>query len=771
MANVLRGVGSSAPSSELLRRWVEDYRRGHYTAVVDSWTAARPNLATALFVSHPEAVEAVGWSIALTKRWPSYDVLRRDTDDHVKGSTLEPLIRILDSWRAIHEARYDASLVGVRNVQSEILEGTTTRLLSQALKVEGVALFRMGRYEDAESMTRRALVLFRMSGDPLNVAHCATNLGLILNARGEIRAARDALQNAVEALTEAGAAEERLALAYENLAVVEVHLGEIESARAHYDSALETFQRLGLRSEEVTARNGLGQCERVMGRFEAARRHFEAALRMASPDLPRQICLSHEFLDKIHSDVGAVDAAEQHYLEAMEIAASIAPDGDLMVETSWRYAELLAREGRTDECREHVLRAERLCERSADRRELGCVQRAHARLLAAEGAFDEAEVRFEQAIATLESSGRTFEAALTRLIRLETFAEASDLGALDTAVKQLRETFCVCAPNTSWLQRVDALARDSVAIPVQERCGFVTGDPELLALLEDLPMLAESAHAVLIEGESGTGKELVARGLHSLSRRQGGFVAVNCAAIPHDLFESELFGYARGAFSGSVREKPGLLEQAHNGTLLLDEIGEMPAALQAKLLRVLDDGVVRRLGDLRERSVSLKVVAATNRPLRQSIESNRFRRDLYHRLAVHHLMLKPLRERAGDIELLTNHFAGTLELEARLPVTPELLAELEARPWHGNVRELRNELIRRATQRSASLSGAGARTPGWPSVRKRSLRESRSQHERRLIEVTLQSTGGNVTHAARSLGMHVTTLRRKIRTLGVRRPV
>lgn len=769
MANVLRGVGSRAPS-ELLRRWVEDYRRGRYTAVVDSWKAARPSLAASLLVSNAEAAEAVGWSIALTKQWSSYDALRQDLQDHVANSTLEPLVRILDSWRAIHEARYDASLVGVRNVQSEILEGTSTRLLSQALKVEGVALFRMGRYEDAESMTRRALVLFRMAGDPLNVAHCATNLGLILNARGEIHAARDSLQNAVEALKEAGAAEERLALAYENLAVAEVHLGAIDSARAHYESALGTFRRLGLRSEEVAARNGLGQCERVMGRFDAARRHFERALERANPDLPRKICLSHEFLGQIEADVGAVDAAEQHYLKALDIAASIAPDGDLMVETCWRYAELLAREGRTDECREHVLRAERLCERSADRRELGCVQRAHARLLAAEGAFDEAEVRFEQAIATLESSGRSFEAALTRLIRLETFTESSDLGAVDTAVKQVREAFAACAPDTLWLRRVDALALDSVATPVQERCGFVTGDPELLTLLEDLPMLADSAHPVLIEGESGTGKELVARGLHSLSRRQGGFVAVNCAAIPHDLFESELFGYTRGAFSGSIREKPGLLEQAHNGTLLLDEIGEMPAALQAKLLRVLDDGVVRRLGDVRERSVSVKVVAATNRPLRESIESNRFRRDLFHRLAVHHLMLKPLRDRAGDIELLTNHFVGALELEARLPVTPELLAELEAQEWHGNVRELRNELIRRATQRSARHSGAEARPSGAPSVRKRSLRESRSQHERRLIEVTLQSTGGNVTHAARNLGMHVTTLRRKIRTLGVRRP-
>ncbi len=768
MANVLPGVGSRAPTSQLLQRWVEDYRRGRYTAVVDSWTSARRTLPTPAFVSHAEAVEAVGWSIALTKQWSSYDILRRDIVDHIAGSPLASLTRILDSWRAIHEARYDASLVGVRNVQSEILEGTTTRLLSQALKVEGVALFRMGRYEEAESLTRRALVLFRMSSDPLNVAHCATNLGLILNARGEIRAARDALQNAVESLQEAGAAEERLALAYENLAVVEVHLGQIDSARAHYESALETFQRLGLRSEEVTAHNGLGNCARVLGHFDAARRHFEAALKLAEPDLPRQIGLCHEFLGQIHFDLGEYETAERHYSRALEIAASIAPDGDLMVETCWRYAELLATLGRTEPCREHVLRAELLCERNADRREFGCVQRAHARLLVAEGAHDEAQERFMRSIEILEQSGRPFEAALTRLAQLETLAQDSDLSALDSAVRQVREAFVAIAPDTLWLQRVDAFAVDSVAIPVQERCGFVTGDAELLAILEDLPALARSGHAVLVEGESGTGKELVARGLHALSHRRGRFVAVNCAALPRDLFESELFGHARGAFSGSAGEKPGLLELAQGGTLLLDEIGEMPLELQAKLLRVLDDGVVRRVGEVRERSVDVKVVAATNRPLLDSIGDGSFRRDLYHRLAVHQLLLKPLRERPGDVELLATHFVRTLELD--LSVTDELLTEFESREWHGNVRELRNALIRRATQRRNPRTPAAVGAPAAPAVGKRSLRESRSQHERRLIEVTLQSTGGNVTHAARSLGMHVTTLRRKIRRLGVRRP-
>jgi transcriptional regulator with PAS, ATPase and Fis domain len=257
----------------------------------------------------------------------------------------------------------------------------------------------------------------------------------------------------------------------------------------------------------------------------------------------------------------------------------------------------------------------------------------------------------------------------------------------------------------------------------------------------------------------------LARALHALSDGAGSFVAVNCAAIPRDLFESELFGHARGAFSGAGSEKAGLLEQAADGTLLLDEIGEMPRELQAKLLRFLDDGMVRRIGEVRERRVRLKIVAATNRPLQREVAEGLFRGDLFHRLAVHHLEIKPLRLRRGDVEPLARHILRQENLGDHLSLSATLLAELEARPWPGNVRELRNELIRRAMQshRTAPMDASA------PEPEPASLRESRRLHERQRIEAAL-AEAQNLTAAARHLGMHVTTLRRKMRSLRIQRP-
>jgi transcriptional regulator with PAS, ATPase and Fis domain len=289
----------------------------------------------------------------------------------------------------------------------------------------------------------------------------------------------------------------------------------------------------------------------------------------------------------------------------------------------------------------------------------------------------------------------------------------------------------------------------------------VTRDPDLLALLEDLPAIARTSHPVLIHGESGTGKELLARAVHALSERSGPCVAVNCAAIPRDLFESELFGHVRGSFSGAQGDKPGLFEQADGGTLVLDEIGEMPIEMQAKLLRVLDDGVVRRVGSVKQVQVDVKIVAATNRSLEAAIASGLFRADLFHRLAVHAITVKPLRERPHDIPLLAAHFLRLESLTERLQLDGDTVADLLALPWTGNARELRNHLVRAALQRRPD--------PATTIARSKALRVTRSTHERRAIEHALAAAGGSVAEAARTLRLHTTTLRRKMRSLGIDR--
>ncbi len=289
---------------------------------------------------------------------------------------------------------------------------------------------------------------------------------------------------------------------------------------------------------------------------------------------------------------------------------------------------------------------------------------------------------------------------------------------------------------------------------------------------------------ILIEAESGTGKELIARLIHRLSRRKNGpLVALNCTAFPETLLESELFGHARGAFTGAVGARPGKFETATGGTLLLDEVGEMPLALQPKLLRALQEREFDRLGSNQTVRVDIRVIATTNRPLEAAVAEGRFRADLYYRLNVIPLSLPPLRERAGDIAELAEYFArlyATPGNTARL--SRELLACLEGRTWPGNVRELGN-FVRRAVALSRggeigvealehgnnsqgkNLSGripAGlAPSPEWkPGL-------SLGEMERQLFAMTLDATGGNRARAAELLGVSLRTVRNKIREFGL----
>jgi len=285
--------------------------------------------------------------------------------------------------------------------------------------------------------------------------------------------------------------------------------------------------------------------------------------------------------------------------------------------------------------------------------------------------------------------------------------------------------------------------------------------------LEVVSRVAAHRTTVLITGESGTGKELLARAIHRASpRADAPFVAVNCAAIPDTLLESELFGHVRGAFTGATADKPGLFEQAHTGTLLLDEIGEMPLALQSKLLRVLQDGEIRRVGDQRSRRVDTRVLAATARDLGEESRDGNFREDLYYRLNVVTIELPPLRERREDIAPLARHFAAGAARRLGRPVTltPDAVTWLEAQPWRGNVRELEHAVERAAILSDHEVLGAedfrrDAREPEPPpGTANQSLKSAVESAERDAITAALAAVNGNRRAAAARLGVSLRTL-------------
>lgn len=307
--------------------------------------------------------------------------------------------------------------------------------------------------------------------------------------------------------------------------------------------------------------------------------------------------------------------------------------------------------------------------------------------------------------------------------------------------------------------------------------GLIARDAEMLKISRTVERVASSDATVLLLGESGTGKEVLAQGLHVASKRSGRFVAINCAAIPENLLESELFGYEKGAFTGAVKTTPGKIETAHNGTLMLDEIGDLPHSLQAKLLRFLQERTIERLGARNEIAVDVRVVCATHQDLKVLIAEGRFREDLFYRLAEIVVNIPPLRSRTGDAVLLAHAFLRRFSQDRRrgaLHFTEDALLAIEQHTWPGNVRELLNAIKRASIMAESdrlTCEDLGLPTPhvgGGGSTSDLDLRSVREAAERQAILSGLARTNDNVAKTAELLGVSRPTLYDLMRKLSIK---
>ncbi|MDQ6689542.1 MAG: sigma-54 dependent transcriptional regulator [Gemmatimonadota bacterium] len=360
---------------------------------------------------------------------------------------------------------------------------------------------------------------------------------------------------------------------------------------------------------------------------------------------------------------------------------------------------------------------------------------------------------------------------------IRTAVEATQLGAYEILEKPLdTDRILVMLRNALShldLQEENARLRDSIDAPFE----IVGKTPVMRALMEKIEKIAATPARVLITGENGTGKELVARALHRMSPRASKpFVEVNCAAIPGELIESELFGHMKGSFTGAISDRAGKFEQANKGTLFLDEIGDMSLAAQAKVLRVLQDNVITRIGGAKPISVEVRVIAATNKTLENEIAAGKFREDLYYRLNVVPIHVPPIRERREDIPTLAQYFAATLSAREGIPprtFTQDALERLSALDWPGNVRELRNtverllilapdsqisgrDIDRLAGQRALDDAGLATLTQC------RTFEEFKDAAERAFLLNKLREFDWNVSETARAVEMPRSNLYKKI---------
>jgi transcriptional regulator with AAA-type ATPase domain len=554
--------------------------------------------------------------------------------------------------------------------------------------------------------------------------------------------------------------------------------GEWDRALEQYRQAESVFLQVGDQLWLCRVSIGIGNVARLQRRYTEAESALLGALERArAQSARREEVLAMEFLGELDFDLGKIEDSVRRYDEALVLAERIAPEGDLVVEIERRKAEALCALGRLDDADASCERARRLARLTDDRLEHAATHRIAADIAWARGLQGEAHRCWTTAISLLTDCRERYELAKTllavgrvtqdprearRLLYRATalFAELGPPHWIEVAERELHRILGgIPAPP----------ARPAAGMGRRHRApGLVAASPAMERAEALARRAATTELSVLVTGETGTGKELVARTIHTLSpRSRGPVLAINCGALRPDLALSQLFGHRKGAFTGAHAEGMGLVQAAHGGTLFLDEVGDLPFDVQVTLLRFLESGEFLRLGETQVLRADVRLIAATNHELRETVERGAFRRDLLFRMNEVEIRLPPLRERQDDILPLARHFLGFYGGLEGPRLSPEAEAVLRSYPWPGNVRELENVMRRvaalhtddrnvSATSLLPFLSGVGSPPPAPPETK---------GDERARIVAAYQEAGGNKSRLARMLGVSRKTLYARLRRL------
>jgi len=715
--------------------------------------------------------------------------LSREADDDVSAQ-----LNLLLSHAHWKIGEYSRAIESCEKAQRILRRRGDARGLAQCHSLFGKSYLRLGQYEEAKRHFEEALGAYVRLDDKNGVAVSHNNLGLLHKNHGEWQLASEHLLKALE-LDKEGGNYGKIALRQLNIGLVFLRTGQWKKAKDATQEALSIAQRVGDQHTAAAASIALGNCLRFLGETSAAGRLYRQAVEIAEREnLIRELALAHEFMGEAEAAAGEPGKALGKFALALQLAEQIAPEGDIVAEVERRRAEAYLALADLRNAKKAARRSLRLCRSVGDRYEEGAALCVVAKIRAATGCHSSARATFAAAVGILEAVGDRYGLARVLLAfgrllrsysrtdrdRLETrriLARAVGLLSEVGAEQLLRETEKDL--DLTWNREeggAESVTVNPGGLPagvapsdsdgredrgLDSTYGFVTCDARMIGALRSAQLLCSADTPVLIQGETGTGKNLLAYVFRSHEeKRSRPFVELNCAAIPADLLESELFGYSRGAFSGAVSDKRGILEEAQGGTVFLNEIGEMEGRMQAKLLHVLDDGCYRRVGDTAVKRLTARVLSATNKDLWTEVQSGTFRRDLYFRLAQATLKIVPLRERRQDIIGLCEHFFRVYSriYSKQVVAGSAALDLLREYGWPGNVRELRNKiqmLVLAAPDRRILTAREVEKVLGDPAVPSHptTLAGKIELLKRNEVSQALASCAGNKTEAAKVLGM------------------
>jgi len=706
-----------------------------------------------------------------------YFEANRKLVDEVGGSWAGAMLhRVARAYASF--TNYKAALKAARTAQALAGARGDSLLLAEIFVTLGTILRDSNELVEAQKAFRDAESIFRRNDCMEGQSRALNQLAGLYFRQTDFRNALTVLMDAV-GIARKLKDDRKLAFMMGNIGRLQTFMGDFSEAEKHLQINIDLSEQNGDQLEIARARLSLAYIHIQQAAFDQAEHELELAYPLiAALNARREEVIYLTYLGELQYRAGRNDESRTTLETALALAEEAATGTSLAGHVMRHLAELHVRREDFRLARKFAARATVIMNEVGDKVELGALTKVQALVAASENQQPKARKLFRKAIDLLDESGVRWEKveALVKAGESEVFAERQRMTYLFRA-----EEFYARSRLKARQEDVSRLISDlgtfnpsgqgvPIASPSSLKNNYLTACPEIKRIKKQLPMLARADIPILITGETGVGKDHLTRYFHSLTRPDKPYVAINCASVPETLLESELFGYRKGAFTGADGNKRGLFEAANGGLLLLDEIGDMPLSLQAKLLGVLERRKVMPLGGTSEVDIDVILVAATNRNLEEMVEQGTFRRDLYYRLSGITFHLPPLRERKQDIPLLLEHLMRKRELLTEGKQLPtELVRQFIDYDWPGNIRELDNRVKRLEVMAQMVAEGDLVEVARSifggddPESETANLFDRVEQFERQLITEALLAARGNKSQAARLLGVHEATVRTKLK--------